>query len=162
MRPSARTRMPGAAAALLILAGCSPSAAVPTAPATAEATVAPEPTAAPVTPGPTLAPVPTVSVIADAPDSGITLQLVAEGFGWTPTTLSAPAGKVWHVRIDNRDSAKHDFIVSSDAAIRQRIFASEQFGEGIYTYDIPGLPAGSYLFICSLHPTYMEGGLTLR
>jgi plastocyanin len=78
--------------------------------------------------------------------------------------LTAPAGKVWHVKIDNRDGAPehHNFAVASGRTFEERIFQSPNFFTGTFTFDIPALPAGSYLFICTVHPGVMTGTLTIK
>ena len=34
-------------------------------------------------------------------------------------------------------------------------------GPAVKTYDIPALKAGTYKFFCSIHPTLMNGELTI-
>jgi plastocyanin len=153
-------------AAVVALGACS-SAAGPI-PSTTIAV----PTNTPVvTPSPTLSatPSPTVAIvkitpIAGAPDSKTVVRLVAAQVRWDPTTLIAPAGKVWHVKIDNKDAppAYHNFTVASGKTFAERIFQSPNFAAGTFTFDIPALPAGSYLFICTIHPETMTGTLTIK
>jgi plastocyanin len=150
------------AAAVLLLAGCSPASPVPsdpaTVPATLPATATPTATAAVhITP----IPEPTIVPVVNAPDSNVTVELVAEEFSWDRGTISAPAEMVWHVEIDSRTEQNHNFVVTTDAPVPQRLYASETFGEGTYTYDIPGLPAGTYVFICTFHAAFMAGNLTI-
>jgi plastocyanin len=157
---SSRARL--SAAAVLVLAGCSPASPVATDPATVPATLP-----ATATPTATAAvritpvPEPTIVPMVDAPDSNVTVELVAQEFSWDRGGISAPAEMVWHVEIDSRAEENHNFVVTTNATVPQRLYASETFGEGTHTYDIPGLPAGTYVFICTFHAGFMAGNLTL-
>ena len=100
--------------------------------------------------------------MVDAPDSNVTVELVAEEFSWDRGTISAPAEKVWHVEIDSRTEEDHNFLVTTNAPVPQPLSTSGTFGKGTHTYDIPGLPAGTYVYICTLHPSFMAGSLTIE
>lgn len=119
-------------------------------------------------PSPTVAVV-KITPIPGAPDSKVVLQLTAKGAKWSVSGLDAPAGKVWHVQIDDQDTtgsgfgvARHNFTVASGPTVPERIFQSPNFEIGTWTYDIPALPAGRYLFICTLHADFMTGTLAIR
>jgi plastocyanin len=79
------------------------------------------------------------------------LALAAKSFEWTAETLTAKPGQIG-VFIENKDATRHDFkiknVVSADlpASKKTRV-----------TFEAP---AGSYEFICSLHPE-MKGTLTV-
>ncbi len=164
-------------AVVSLVVACSSSAAsvapflTPTvAPSNSTSTIAPTPaiTASPTPPEP----VPTVNVVVitpipDAPDSGILVELTARAVRWSISLIDAPAGEVWHVTIDDQDpdrqvGLQHNFTVASGPSFPERIFQSPNFGFGIHSFDIPALPAGSYLFICTVHPEIMTGTLTIR
>jgi plastocyanin len=83
---------------------------------------------------------------------------------WVPTTLAAPADEVWHVQIDNQDGPPehHNFVVASGKTVPERIYQSTNFNKGTFTFDVPALPAGNYLFICTVHADVMTGTLELR
>ncbi len=115
------------------------------------------------------APLPTIAVvrvtpIPNAPDSKTVIKVVAARVRWVPTTLAAPAGQVWHVQIDNQDGPPehHNFVVASGKTVSERIYQSTNFNKGTFTFDVPALPAGTYLFICTVHPDVMTGTLELR
>ena len=139
----------------------SATAAIPTTTPVVTATASPSPTPATTT-SPT-AVVAKISPIPGAPDSKTVVQLVAVKTKWDPTTLTAPAGEVWHVKIDDKDAlpTKHNFTVASGPTFSERIFQVPNIA-GLNTFDVPGLPAGSYLFICTIHPESMTGTLTLK
>lgn len=185
MNPSPRLilRAPGASitAALisaLAVAACSGAAATPTAvtatgsPAAAatastrpsvEASLAASPSAAPL-----------ITAMPSAPDSGVTRDLVANKGLFAPTALSAPAGQVWHIKFDQQDHKvgeliKHNFTIASivttrasELTVEQRIFQSDSYTPGTYTIDVPGIPAGTYTFFCTIHPGAMTGTLTIK
>ena len=152
---------------LTLLVACSSGAAAPIASLTpTEATASPRPTIE-VTGAPTPAPAPTVAIvkvtpIPGAPDSGIVVKLTSKTDLWSVSHLDAPAEMGWRVQIDAADRGTHNFTVASGPTVPERIFMSTRFeGVGTFTFDIPALPAGSYLFICTLHPERMTGTLTI-
>jgi plastocyanin len=155
-------------AAFVALGACT-SAAVPVAStATALPTASPSVTAT-ASPSPTPSPSPSVAIvkitpIPGAPDSGTTLELVARGAKWDQTKMTAPAGKIWHVKVESKDTlGHHNFVVASGKTFPERIYTSKNLLPlTTVTYDIPALPAGSYLFICTVHPDSMTGTLTLE
>lgn len=162
----------GAVTAAVTAGACSQSPAgsvvatrSPSASASAAATLSVTPSVAPTpTARPTVAIV-TVTPIPDAPDSGIVLGLVAKNSRWIPNELTAPAGKIWHVALDNQDGIDgvHNFVVASGRTFAERIFTSDRVpGGSTVTIDVPGLPAGAYLFICTIHPNQMTSELTLN
>jgi hypothetical protein len=115
------------------------------------------------------APVPTVAVvkvtpIPNAPESKTVVKVVVAHVRWTPTTLAAPAGQAWHVEIENQDGPPehHNFVVASGKTVPERIFQSKNFDKGTVTLDVPALPAGNYLFICTIHADVMTGTLELH
>jgi plastocyanin len=159
-------------AALVVLSACT-AAALPS----SSASAAPSAVAVDVTrpPGPSTlasvspAPMPTTAVvkvtpIPNAPDSKTVVKVVAARVRWVPTTLAAPAGEVWHVQIENHDGPPehHNFVVASGKTFPERIYQSPNFNKGTFTFDIPALPAGNYLFICTIHADVMTGTLELR
>jgi plastocyanin len=158
--------------ALVVLNACA-TAALPS----SSISAAPSATAVDVTPWPgpkTLgsvspAPIPSIGVvkvtpIPNAPDSKTVVNVVAARVRWVPTTLAAPAGEVWHVQIDNQDGPPehHNFVVASGKTFPERIYQSTNFNKGTFTFDVPALPAGNYLFICTVHADVMTGTLELR
>ncbi len=159
-------------AAVIAVGSCSaPAAPAPTTPAASPtlspvATVAATPSPAPSA-APSLSPsaaIDKIAPIAGAPDSKLVLQLVAEGGKWDTYTLGAPAGKVWHIRVVSQEPiGHHNFVVASGPTFPERIYTGKNLlPMATVTYDVPGLPAGSYLFICTVHPETMTGQLTIR
>lgn len=144
----------------LIVAACS-AAPVPSSP---PPTATPSPSAA-LTPSPTASKPPIVKItpIPGAPDSGVLLKIVAASNRWDTSALSAPAAKIWHLELTNQErTIPHNFTVSSGPAYEERIYGTPNVKKGTFRYDIPALPAGSYLFMCTLHANTMTGTLAIQ
>lgn len=153
------------AAASVVLGGCSTAASpavtdrpepVPSVPASTN----------PATPTPSASASrsPHVTAMPSAPASDVTLHLVAEDVRWDVTALNAPAAMTFKVELDNRDGPPefHNFVIADGPAVGDRIYTSpKRQGPIIETYEIPGLPAGTYTFVCTLHPDVMRGALTV-
>ena len=96
---------------------------------------------------------------ADANASHV--KVAASGIAFTTPTVTAPAGKAFVIDFDNQDpSTPHNIqIKDSSGAVK---FQGETFsGVATKEYQVPALPAGTYPFICTIHPT-MTGTLTAQ
>ena len=81
-----------------------------------------------------------------------------EGHAFSPTTISAPAGKAFTIVLDNKDSAPHNIAISdASGAI---LFKGDIVTSTTITYTVNALAAGSYPFKCEVHPN-MTGTLTV-
>jgi cytochrome c oxidase subunit 2 len=89
------------------------------------------------------------------------LQLTAKDVKFDKATLDAPADKPFTIKFQNNDpSVTHNVAIHDGAG--QEIFKGEIFpGVDVRTYPVPALKAGSYTFICSVHPN-MTGTLTVK
>lgn len=89
------------------------------------------------------------------------LTIAAKDLEFSTSTLSAPADEPFKIAFDNQEGAPHNVAIYRDASVTESVFGSDPFsGPAVVTYDVPGLPAGTYFFRCDLHPD-MSGELTV-
>jgi plastocyanin len=98
-----------------------------------------------------------------APGAAVTLQLSASGIAYDKTELAAPANTPFQIDFTNNDAGiPHNVSIHAGSATGTEVFKGEIFtGSGARTYDVPALPAGTYTFVCSVHPN-MVGTLTVK
>jgi len=174
----APTRIAGLIVSALIVGAC---AATPAPGATSSvpspslaATARPAPSLEPSV-APSVAPNPKVSPDPAAADSKVHHKLVAAKDRFDLAAMSAPADKTWHIDFDMQDDKfgrtpyHHDVAIAAgltkdarNIPFEGRIFTSTAYTLGKYTIDVPGLPAGTYTFWCTVHPGTMAGTLTIE
>ena len=79
------------------------------------------------------------------------------------TAISAPANAPFQIKFENKDPATpHNVAIHKDSPTGELVWQGEIFnGVETRTYDVPALPAGTYGFVCSVHPS-MTGTLTVK
>ena len=94
---------------------------------------------------------------------GVVLKLAAQNIAYDVTTLEAPADQAFQIELANNDAGiPHNVAIHKGSATGEVVFQGEIFtGVGTKTYDIPALPAGTYAFVCTVHPN-MVGVLTIK
>jgi len=96
----------------------------------------------------------------------VTAPVGASTSGFDPTTLAAVAKTPFSLVFDNQDTGvMHNLVVlNPDGSNVQMTGDSTTFfaGPGKRTYQVPGLAAGDYAFMCQVHPTTMKGVLTVK
>ena len=109
-------------------------------------------------PGWTYAPAPSVTPIASTAGSG-----APSGAPPASAPASAPAGKPFQIHFKNEDQGTpHNVAIHTGSPTGPEVFKGEIFpGPGERTYDVPALQAGTYGFVCSVHPN-MTGTLTVN
>ncbi|HEY6013066.1 MAG TPA: cupredoxin domain-containing protein [Candidatus Limnocylindrales bacterium] len=126
------------------------------------------------TPGWTYAPAPSVTPPPSAAPSGSAgspapseatggVQISALNVAFEQTSVTAPAGKAFQIAFDNKDAGTpHNVAIHKDSATGAEVFKGEIVtGPATKTYDVPALDAGTYAFVCTVHPN-MTGTLTVQ
>ncbi|HET9522394.1 MAG TPA: cupredoxin domain-containing protein [Candidatus Limnocylindrales bacterium] len=101
---------------------------------------------------------PSPSASAPAPGQ---LALVAQNVKFDLAALTAPADTPFKISLDNRDvGTPHDVDITDAGGAK--VFDGKDFpGPEVRVYDVPALSAGTYGFLCSIHPATMNGVLTV-
>jgi plastocyanin len=86
-------------------------------------------------------------------------RLSAEGLAFDRAELAVPAGEAFVIVFENREAVSHNVSIYADDGLRDRRFEGVLFGgPATRWYPVPALEAGTYRFVCDLHPT-MAGRL---
>jgi plastocyanin len=96
---------------------------------------------------PGAAPPPTapVSVDPSAP------RVVARDLAFTTPAVSVPAGRPFELVFDNQENLPHNVAIQAPGG--GDLFTGDVFsGPAVRVYSVPALEAGSYKFICTVHP----------
>ncbi len=95
---------------------------------------------------------PAASADANAP------RVAAKDIQFLNRELTVPAAAAFSLVFDNQEAAPHNIAISNAGG--SKVFTGEVFtGPAQRTYQVPALPAGSYTFICDVHPN-MTGTIT--
>jgi plastocyanin len=116
--------------------------------------------ATPAGPGPSTPASPGLSSSASPPATAVTVHISAQNIQFDTAHLDAPAGRGWVLEFANNDPGiPHNVeIVDANGA---SVFKGEIVtGPTTTSYQVPALAAGSYTFLCDVHPT-MTGTLTV-
>ena len=94
------------------------------------------------------------------PSDETTIEIAALNIAFDKSELEAPADEPFQIVFANNDAGIPHNVEIKDAA-GTTVFKGEIFnGVETRTYDVPALAAGSYTFICTVHPN-MAGTLTV-
>jgi plastocyanin len=99
---------------------------------------------------------PTPATPAGSP-SGDAVTVVAKDMKFVQTAVPVAAGTAFDLVFDNQDGAPHNIAISN--ASGASVFKGEIVSSTAVTYAVPALPAGTYGFICEVHPD-MKGTIT--
>ncbi len=96
--------------------------------------------------------------------SAATIDLTAQGIAFKETSLDAPAGKPFTIHFSNQDSGlPHNVAIfqGTDTSGTPQFKGDLVTGVATKDYSVPALSAGTYTFICQVHPT-MTGTITVK
>jgi plastocyanin len=95
--------------------------------------------------------------------SGPVIALVAQGIAFDQSEITAPADTPFTIAFDNQDAGiPHNVAIHEGSATGPAVFTGDIItGIAQKTNDVPALKAGTYAFVCSVHPN-MVGTLTVK
>jgi plastocyanin len=89
--------------------------------------------------------------------SGAAVTIAAKDMKFVQTAVPVKADAAFDLTFDNQDSAPHNIAISN--ASGASVFKGEIVSSTKVTYAVPALAAGTYTFICEVHPD-MKGTIT--
>ena len=91
--------------------------------------------------------------------SGDAVSVVAKDVKFTTPAVSAPTGKPFTIAFDNQDGAPHNIAISDAGGAK--VFKGDIVSSSKVSYQVPALAAGTYTFICEVHPD-MKGTIAAQ
>jgi len=94
--------------------------------------------------------------------SGANVNLVALNVAYDQSAITMKANTTFTINFDNQDSGiPHNVSIHKDSPTGEAVFTGDIVtGPAQKVYSIGGLNAGTYAFVCSVHPN-MTGTLTV-
>ena len=123
-----------------------------------------EPAAWTYAPAPSKTPPPSAEASAGPGEpASSNIAITAAGVKFVETSVDVPAAAAFKIDFDNQDpGTPHDIVIHKGDVNGEVVFDGEQFnGVKLVVYDVPALDAGTYGFVCSVHPN-MTGTLTVK
>ena len=91
--------------------------------------------------------------------SGDAVSIVAKDLTFTQTAVTVKADEAFQIVFDNQEGAPHNVAISDASGASK--FKGEIVSSKQITYQVPALAAGTYPFICDVHPD-MKGTITAQ
>jgi plastocyanin len=116
-------------------------------------------------PAPSMTPIPSTAGSAEPSASGgdNVVQISALGIKYEQSSVTVKADTSFQIAFNNKDAGvPHNVTLHQGDATGAELFKGAIFnGVETRTYTVPPLDAGSYAFVCTVHPT-MIGTLTAQ
>jgi len=93
------------------------------------------------------------------PNADVTVT--AENIAYTETSITASPNVQFKIAFVNKDVGVPHNIAINDASGKELFKGAIITGPAVTVYDVPPPPAGTYTFVCSVHPN-MTGTLTIQ
>jgi plastocyanin len=95
--------------------------------------------------------------------AGATLKLVAQNIAYDQAELTVAADTAFTIAFANQDAGiPHNVAIHEGSATGTAVFTGDIItGVAQTVYSVPALKAGTYAFVCSVHPS-MVGTLTVK
>jgi plastocyanin len=87
------------------------------------------------------------------------IVVTVKNLAFSPTEVSAPADAPFAIVFDNQEGVPHNMAISDSTGTN--VFKGEIVSNQKVTYSVPALAAGSYPFLCEVHPD-MKGTITVE
>jgi plastocyanin len=94
--------------------------------------------------------------------AGVTTEVTAEKVTFSTDEITLAVGKETPLKFVNGDSVQHNIAIYTNKSASKALFTGELIAASTTTYEIPGLDRGKYYFQCDIHPTNMNGTVTVK
>jgi len=88
--------------------------------------------------------------VSPPPEADLTVTAEDNAFDQPAITLTA--GEATTVFFRNRDEARHNIAIYTDASASASLFVGDTITNDAVSYEIPPLEPGEYFFRCDVHP----------